>query len=846
MRRVFLAAVLGLSSFGMAVAAPTAKVAGAKAKVVEAGSEKPDDGHLLPAGWAFVNDPSPLFPHPEKAIQEKKISSGLTSTPSQNTTVSPSGASVQIPGATGLWLPLGELTPVAAFRNGQNIVIVAAGRHVLDTGGLAGIGPFTSVSSRLLSNVTVITVKFSDERNPVLRPVGAGWTVSVAADVKPQGDMLLGQDATALTFTPPVEEGLPQVVALDDPDSGRRLLLGMTRSGRIQQPMRRLGTGFAVRSSLIGVVVAADSDAIELRQTGGKLVLDTTGPNSFPLMASNRLQPYGSSLSGVSLGSGTPEELREALRRSVTSAAMASSGDRFDARMRVAQAAARAGNGPLLGEVMDVALQDWPEGVEKPEARRLQQISAVLNARSTSSALAEDGGNTPEDQLWRGMMRMILPSSSRAGQAASGSSESDRVHTADLIATGLPVLQAYAAPLRERLVPLAAQWIARYGNEGATKVLDQFPDGPEVALAKALLAARRNTTDADAKLSVLAHDPSPLIWPVAREASLRLALAKKTASPQSVADQVDGILPALRTAGREKNGRLLQIEALMEAGNLAGAAAAVQEWERLYPDDVAGVEPRKTEIIRQMARSAPAGGRQNMDEIAFLKDALSKMPDDALRGDILDGLARRYEALGLPDQEREALRNLLSARDDAQGLDIRIRLAKLELDMGNLKAAQQDLAVFAEGSPDAAQALPGGSSSQSVEVALLKARIALADHHPDDAASELATIHDPRAWALRAQIAEKAGDWPKAVEALLPMLDGLPSAGGTAKVSLSADQQALILRLGGDASRAQDPQTLKSLRTRFGTMMNGTSSEGVFRLLTGGNAEASPPVSAGG
>lgn len=235
-----------------------------------------------------------------------------------------------------------------------------------------------------------------------------------------------------------------------------------------------------------------------------------------------------------------------------------------------------------------------------------------------------------------------------------------------------------------------------------------------------------------------------------------------------------------------------------------------------------------------------------MDEIAFLKDALSKMPDDALRGDILDGLARRYEALGLPDQEREALRNLLSARDDAQGLDIRIRLAKLELDMGNLKAAQQDLAVFAEGSPDAAQALPGGSSSQSVEVALLKARIALADHHPDDAASELATIHDPRAWALRAQIAEKAGDWPKAVEALLPMLDGLPSAGGTAKVSLSADQQALILRLGGDASRAQDPQTLKSLRTRFGTMMNGTSSEGVFRLLTGGNAEASPPVSAGG
>ncbi|MFT8808265.1 tetratricopeptide repeat protein [Gluconobacter sp.] len=754
--------------------------------------------------------------------------------------------SVQIPAATGLWLPLGELTPVAAFRNGQNIVLVAAGRHVLDTAGLAGIGPFTSVSSRILPDVTVITIGLSDERNPVLRPVGAGWTVSVAADVKPQADMLLGQDGNALTFMPPVEEGLPQVVALDDPDSGRRLLLGMTRSGRIQQTMRRLGTGFAVRSSLIGVVVAADSDTIELRQTSGKLVLDTTGPDSFPLMASNRLQPYGSSLSGVSLSAGTPEELREALRRSVISAALASSGERFDARMRVAQAAARAGNGPLLGEVMQVALQDWPEGVEKPEARRLQQISAVLNARSGSSPLAEDGGSTPEDQLWRGMMRMLLPSASRSGQVASGSAENDRLHTADLLATGLPVLQAYAAPLRDRLLPAATEWVARYGSDGATKVLDQLPDAPQVPLAKALLAVRRHAPDAEAKLSVLSHDPSPLVWPVAREASLRLALEKKTLTPQGVADQMDGILPALRISGREKAGRFLQIEALMEGGNLGGAAAAVQEWCHLYPDDASGVQSQKTEIIRRMAQSASPGGRQNMNEVAFLKDALATASDNASRRDILDGLARRYEALGLPDQERETLRSLLASESGSQAMNVRIRLAGLELDMGDLKAARQDLAVFAEGSPDAALALPGGSSSQTVEVALLKARIALADHRSDEAAGELATIRDPRAWVLRAQMAEKAGEWSRAVEALLPMLDGLPTAGDATKASLSPEQQALVLRLGGDASRAQDQQVLTNLQTRFGALMKGTPSEGVFHLLTGGHESASSPVSAGG
>lgn len=103
---------------------------------------------------------------------------------------------MQVPDATGLWLPLGELTPVAAFRNGRNVVLVAAGQHVLDTAGLTGI-------------------------DPVLRPVGAGWTLSVAVDVKPQADMLLGQDANALTFMPPVAEGLPQVVALDDRSHAR-------------------------------------------------------------------------------------------------------------------------------------------------------------------------------------------------------------------------------------------------------------------------------------------------------------------------------------------------------------------------------------------------------------------------------------------------------------------------------------------------------------------------------------------------------------------------------------------------------------------------------------------------
>ncbi|GBR48737.1 hypothetical protein AA3990_2230 [Gluconobacter roseus NBRC 3990] len=235
-----------------------------------------------------------------------------------------------------------------------------------------------------------------------------------------------------------------------------------------------------------------------------------------------------------------------------------------------------------------------------------------------------------------------------------------------------------------------------------------------------------------------------------------------------------------------------------------------------------------------------------MDEVAFLKDALTQAPDDIARRDILDGLARRYEALGLPDQERETLRSLLASESGSEAMNVRIRLAGLELDMGDLKAARQDLAVFAEGSSDAALALPGGNSHQTVEVALLRARIALADHRSDEAAGELATVRDPRAWDLRAQMAEKAGEWSRAVQALLPMLDGLPAGGEDTKALLSAEQQALVLRIGGDASRAQDQQTLNNLQARFAPLMKSTPSEGIFRLLTGGHEQASSPVSAGG
>lgn len=64
------------------------------------------------------------------------------------------------------------------------------------------------------------------------------------------------------------------------------------------------------------------------------------------------------------------------------------------------------------------------------------------------------------------------------------------------------------------------------------------------------------------------------------------------------------------------------------------------------------------------------------------------------------------------------------------------------------------------------------------------------------------------------------------------MLDSLPERAAFRKKRFRLNSRLSFCE-SGDASRAQDQQTLKNLQTRFGALMKGTPSEGVFRLLTG-------------
>ena len=780
----------------------------------------------LPQGWSFLNDPSPLLS--PRAMKEKDAA--LKGEGVEGIDVGPASAVSSASDATGLWLPLGERTPVAAFRRGGSFVLVAAGRHPLDTAALGGIAPFGTVQSQILGNSTVVRISCPVDSALDLKPVAGGWTVSLTPS-RANSAMKLGQEGQALTFTPPQASDAMQVLTVQDPDSGRRLLLGLAQSGVVSETMARREDGFEVRPSLMGVVIAADSDVLELRQSSGKFFLDRIGPGSLPLLSQGKMATYGASMAGVRLGETSPEALHSAAYHAWISAAMAIAGQRFDARIRLAQELARLGNGPELAQVLQTALEDQPEGVARSDVKRLQQIAAVLNHRPSSDLRDEEEGSTPEDQFWRGMVQTL---SSEKENSVSGS---ERGQAAKLIASGLPSITSYAQPLRHRLVPSAAEWVVRYGDETDRAVVRKMPENSDTALAHALLAAQDHDSGASKKLEILAGSSAPMIWPVAREAALRLGLETGQIPPGVVGARLDALMPAFRMAGREPEARLLTVDAFAKAGEWPKALQAIQDGQQLYGTEQFPGAERLSLVAEGMASHAPDKPDTALAEADLLKKAvLAATGQSRIQLNFLKALSDRYAVLGLPLAQRDTLQALaqLQEGDDAQ--KTKLQIARLNLETGALDAALQALPPE---EPASINVLPGGHVESS-EVVLLRAKIALAQHDPQKALGYLKNRSEPEALEMQASVLEQQKDWNGAVKVLKNLLQPLLSGQNETANPLTSEQSQLVLRIGADASRAHDSAMLSNLAKQFSARMSGQPSAAMFQLLTEGKDSSVP------
>lgn len=782
----------------------------------------------LPKGWSFLNDPSPLLPR--KAMQERgpEASKGTEQGAPVLKTDGASGGKTQ-PGATGLWLPLGERTPVAAFRKGNRLVIVAGGRHPLDTAALIDTAPFGSVQSQMVGGATMIRMTCPEGALVTLRPAAGGWSVSLAPTGEAPSQMQTGQEGAALTFDPPAPDDTLQVLTFQDPDSGRRLLLGLSQFGHVTSTMARRGDGFEVRPSLMGVVVAADSDAMELRQASGKFFLDRIGPGNLPLLAQGKLSAFGASMAGVHLGEVSPDTLQADAYHAWISAVTAIAGQRFDARMRLAQAMARLANGPQLSQILQTALEDQPEGIARADVKRLRQISAVLNARSAPDLQNEEEGAAPEDQFWRGMVR-TLPSKSSLPLT-----DQDRGRAAKLIAAGFPSVLSYAKPLRQRLLSPAAEWIVRYGDDQDRAAFHNLPEVPETALAHALLAARDHAPDAAQKLGTLSQSASPMVWPVAQEAALRLSLETGKMSPKVIGEKLDTLMPAFRMAGREREARLLSVDAFLQAGEWRAAQQAIQDGQAMYGDRAFPGPDRLAKVALGLASAVSIKPEDALAEVVLLKKALAVAGDNQEnRINFLKALSTRYATLGLPAAQKETLQALRREQtgEDAEKTDLQI--ARLELESGDTVAA---LRALPPELPSGVAALPGGHV-EPLKTVLLRTRAALASHDSGKALEYLKDRLEPEALEMKADILEQQKDWKGATIALKTLLQ--EEIASNEKGPLTSVQSALVLRLGADASRANEGSILTDLKKQFSTRMEGQSSAAMFQFLTGREASSIP------
>lgn len=765
----------------------------------------------LPAGWTVVGGGKP--------VAAQNVGGGGL--------VPPSAPSA---GVDGLWLPLGERTPIAVFREGTQGVIVAHGEHNLDTLGSLEAGSFAPVRSHVLPGVTIITFTLPEGLLVGVKPQGAGWVVSAASTI--QAEMSFGRWGRGISFVPPEQDAGLESVQIDDPLSGRRLLVGMVRSGHVSSERIIRGDGYVVRPSLIGLVVAADEDALELRNLAGRFVLDRLGASAEPLFAMRDLPDTGASLSAVSFGEGTPDQLKNAVRDAWFAVSASSPGERLNARIHLAQNTARLGQGAQTDQILRTIIRDEPEAAGRSDVRRLQQVASVLLGRARDDALMSDGGTAPEDQFWRGMMR-TLPEDPRLGARdvpVRLRDAHEQEQTARMIAAGLPSLMSYSSPLQAALRGPAALWVARYGDAAAQKALDVLPKAPDTALAYAVRDMRQNTPQADRELDILAHDPSPRLWPEARLLQIQRALAAKHVSQEGAVQQLDQWMPAFRMAGVGEAAQQVLLEARLQSGKMGDALMAfLQGKHGVFSDGDAATLRR---IADGMVAQLPAGVEQRAAEAGLLRRVLQQydaMPQETQHV-FRRALAERYRHLGLPFDERAVLRLMKGDESPQEQRQRLMRLVTLDLAIGDVEMAARDLSTIPEQEVAPVGALPGAKSDS--DIACLRARLLVAQHRVADALVVLQPYTDPQASVLQAELAEVAKDWKTAQAARLRQLSDAAFPHGEGAV-LNDVQAAIVLHAAGDASRAQDVTAQEQLWRQYREAMMRTSSASLFRIVTG-------------
>jgi hypothetical protein len=700
---------------------------------------------------------------------------------------------------------------VAAFRRGNAAFVVFDQPVPIDLATLRDDPVFGSTTVQQTPTDTVIRLHLDPDRSVSLSRSEHVWRITIVPNEPkllpirpiPRDGRLMLRAATP-----------GRVVSLADPDTGATLLVGTQRQPGQGVPSVRRGVEYLLMPTWQGVAAEAISDVVALRPVQDGFVLSGGGAGlalSTEPSAANLLAHEEAVTRRFDFAALPADVLMQRLRRQIADDAAAPALGRGPGRRSAAQVMISLGLGAEAQAMLRLAAADDPHEAASADNVALTAMAALIAHRPDDAAGLDDEGlsGTDDIALWRAV---------RLAEQNEGSPQAAAVFVATL-----PIVLAYPAPLRDRLLRLVAETLVEGGETAAASaLLAEHKDDHALGFARAMLMeALGDTEGALAAYDALASskDRSPHARAAAR--ALEVRLAGGWIDEKQAADGMDRLIYAWRGDQTERSmrGRLAQLKA--RSGSWRTALGLLRETEAIFPADKAAIHSELVDLFAAMLRDDSAGSLPPLELTALVEENVDLLPAGPAGDPLQARLADRLLALDLPKRADPVLQKLMQAAPgDVGRAEFGARLAELRLRDGDPSGALTALAAS------------GTERRPPAELAerrtLLEASARARRGEAEQALAILRALDTASADEARAAILERANDWPAAENALSAYVARVVPTEGR----LDEGQQRSLLRLATAAARSGDTAKLAALRQSVGTRMDPGPLPDMFRLLT--------------
>jgi tetratricopeptide (TPR) repeat protein len=715
-----------------------------------------------------------------------------------------------------LVLPFAPMVGAAAFQLGQMAVLVFDSRVPLDLKAAGADPVFLSAKLQLLPDATMITFCLPAHTQLRLTRTPAAWTVvAIGGSATPQELRPIAPSLIAGGLKLPATSP-GRVISVPDPRTGDMLLVGTQLTVGEAMPAARRTPDFALLPTWQGILVEPAADDVTLRAASDGFTIGAEGPGrSLALSPPDQTQERAAEASRMSRRFDLPSLPDGALMRRMqgrmVAAAAAPPQSRLQPRLRVAESMLALGMGAEAAAVLDLAAAEDARAADDPQYGALAAVAAVLAGRDSDADGLDDPrlDGTDEIRLWRA----VREAHRHPGSAAA----------ALVFANTMPLLLSYPATLRARLLPVAAETMARGGQVAAAhRLLDRHKDDPTLDLARAM-ASEADGGDpgpALAQYDALTRSRDRKVSAEAAERGAELRLAKGLATPAQTAAALTKQLLAWRDDATEVDRRLRIAELLDQAGQFRASVGLLREAVQLWPAQKDRLKTHmRASFIRALAPEAQAA-MSAFDMVTLVEDNGDLLPEGEAGQALAEQLSKRLTELDLPQQAAPLLERLAtSAPPGLARATFGSRLAAARLQLNDPAGAVTALARTTM------DTLPPGLLEQRT---LTFAAAMAAQHDLPSADNALRDLDTEAADETMAQLHETAKDWPNAVQAWSHAIGRSVTGDGP----LTDTQATLLVRLASAATEAGDESTLAQARVQFLARMPAGKLADTFNLLT--------------